>query len=150
MCRGFYALATLFIKMPPLMAAKLTMCSGECACEDQSGAGRRCVWSPPNDLHPDLTLCGGPNIHTNTQGRANVRRRRTHCNTGVWCSQVKGWTHTHTHTMITSFSVPHLRQYCVRVECSQPWRQKSTVFRFGGDLYLLVETRCPVGIAYLL
>ena len=119
---GFYALATLFIKMPPLMAAKLTMCSWERACEDQSGAGRRCVQSPPHDLHPDLTPCGRPHIHTNTQGR----KRSTAENTLRYRCLVQSGERmdTRTHTRITSFSVPHLRRRCVSSECRQPWRQE--------------------------
>lgn len=50
---------SLFIKMSPVMAAKLTMCFGEQSWLDKSLRGRRCVWSTPIHLYTDLPLVGG-------------------------------------------------------------------------------------------
>lgn len=51
---------SLFIKMSPVMAAKLTMCFGEQSWLDKSLCGRRCVWSTPIHLYCDLCQVGDP------------------------------------------------------------------------------------------
>lgn len=52
--------SSLFIKMSPVMAAKLTMCFREQSWPDKSLCGRRCVWSTPIHLYYDLPLLGDP------------------------------------------------------------------------------------------
>ena len=49
-----------FIKMSPVMAAKLTMCFGEKSWLDKSLCGRRCVWSTPIHLYGDLSQVRNP------------------------------------------------------------------------------------------
>lgn len=51
---------SLFIKMSPVMAAKLTMCFGEQSWLDKSLRGRRSVWSTPIHLYRDLPSVGHP------------------------------------------------------------------------------------------
>lgn len=71
---------SLFIKMSPVMAGKLTMCFGEQSWLDKSLFGRRCVWSTPIHLYHDLPVVGGSLLtgalekHLRTKGSLSVDR----------------------------------------------------------------------------
>lgn len=68
---------SLFIKMSPVMAAKLTMCFGEQSWLDKSLRGRRCVWSTPIHLYSDLPLVGDPSLRLLTVNPNNTSEGKT-------------------------------------------------------------------------